>query len=128
MVTVVEEANVNVPLATCSGGVGEAYWNDNLPELASTLPLSVAVELLLPRVWLAPSVNVERREDTSKTAPAAMLMFVEVAMEAPPVNASVPPLMMVLPVKVLTFVSVRVPAPILVKPPPAPPVPFNNAA
>src|SRR5262245_52034881 len=98
MNTVVEEPSVNVPLAICNEGVPEAYWNDNLPEVASTLPFNDAVELLLPRVWLEPSVNGEVSADTAKVAPPAMLMFVEVAIEAPPVNASVPLLMMVLPV------------------------------
>ena len=53
--------------------------------------------------------------DTSKVAEAAMLIFGVVAMEPMPLKASLPPLIVVGPVKVLAPESVQVPVPVLVR-------------
>src|ERR1017187_6130809 len=82
-----ELLNVRVPVVPPAPGA-------SVP-LLTTVPLT---EPLPDRVCAAPRVKPPATADTSKTAPPAIAKFLELAMEPPLAKASVPALMVVVPV------------------------------
>ena len=102
---------------TVNAGVPGAYVNAIVPEPVLILPPSVATALLLLNVWLAPSVKVDPGPGPSKVAPAATMIFELLATTPAPISASVPWLIVVLPVKVSYAARATVPGPLTVKPP-----------
>jgi len=95
---IVFDASVNVPFVTFSAGVPEAYVNATVPVLVKKFPRIVAVEVLLLNVWLELSAKTEVNPATSNTAPPVSSINGELEMEAFPVSANCPALIVVRPV------------------------------
>ena len=99
LITVLPDSVIPPPGIRNDGVAGAApsKASETVPEALLTVPFIVAPAALTLKVWLALSVNPEDRPVTSNVAPPATLMLGLLAIEPLPVRASVPALMVVLP-------------------------------